>query len=120
MSTNAFELTQVAKLATLYGMKVVGVKVLKDNLSKYLKLVEEGETVWVTHRDEVIAEIHRPTHPLPTRVSRWDAFLNDEERRGSIQRAKPGYAPSLLDLNAIPRPEIKIDLQALLDEIRAD
>ena len=101
-------------------MKAVGVKALKDNLSKYLKMVQDGEIVWVTHRDEVIAEIHRPTRPMPARISRWEAFLNDEERRGSIERAKPGRSPSILDLAAIPRPKTKIDLQALMDEVRAD
>ena len=44
-------------------MKSVGIKVLKDNLSKYLRMVRDGEIVLVTDRDEVIAEIQSP-HPL--------------------------------------------------------
>ncbi len=68
-------------------MKAVGVKQLKNQLSRYLKLVQEGEIVYVTDRDEIIAEIHKPVS-APTRfLSRWEAFLNCEERRGAITRA---------------------------------
>ena len=101
-------------------MKAVGVKVLKDNLSRYLHCVRDGETVYVTDRDTVIAEIHRPTQPLPLRVSAWEAFLNDEERRGSVRRAAHAKAPPLRKLRDMERPRRKVDLQALLDEVKAD
>jgi antitoxin (DNA-binding transcriptional repressor) of toxin-antitoxin stability system len=42
-------------------MKSVGIKQLKSRLSEYLRLVRNGETVFVTDRDEVVAEL-RPTH----------------------------------------------------------
>lgn len=38
-------------------MKVVGVKELKARLSEYLRMVRAGETVLVTDRDEVVAEL---------------------------------------------------------------
>jgi prevent-host-death family protein len=37
-------------------VKSVGIKVLKDNLSKYLRMVKDGETILVTDRNEVIAK----------------------------------------------------------------
>ena len=101
-------------------MKAVGVKVLKDNLSRYLHWVREGETVYVTDRDTVIAEIHRPTHPVAPRVTAWEAFLNDEERRGSVRRAAHVKAPALRKLMDLERPRRKVDLQALLDDVKAD
>jgi antitoxin (DNA-binding transcriptional repressor) of toxin-antitoxin stability system len=101
-------------------MKSVGIKALKNNLSRYLKLVRAGETILVTDRDEVIAEIRQPARPLPSTVSRLQAFLEEEARRGSVIRAKPGAAPNFSKLRALPRPEVLIDLQALLDQIRAD
>jgi antitoxin (DNA-binding transcriptional repressor) of toxin-antitoxin stability system len=101
-------------------MKVVGTKVLKDNLSKYLKMVREGETVLVTDRDEVIAEIHRPTYPVVGKVSRWTAFVNDEVRKGSMTRARTGRVPSFEGLFDLGRPEVPIDLNELLDTIKAD
>lgn len=70
-------------------MKAVGVKNLKNNLSKYLDMVREGEIVYVTDRDDIIAEIHKPVSAPTSMLSRWDAFLNEAERKGSIVRAKP-------------------------------
>ena len=101
-------------------MKDVGIKVLKDNLSKYLKMVKAGEIVWVTDRDEIIAEIHRPTKPIPAQVSHWQAFLNDEERRGGLIRALSKKTPPLNKLRDLSRPRNVIDLQTLLDEIKGD
>ncbi len=69
-------------------MKVVGIKNLKNNLSRYLNMVREGETIYVTDRDDIIAEIHKPTLAPRELVSEWDAFLNELERKGSIRRAK--------------------------------
>jgi antitoxin (DNA-binding transcriptional repressor) of toxin-antitoxin stability system len=100
-------------------MKVVGIKVLKDNLSKYLRLVREGETVLVMDRDEVVAELHQPTRPVPSYVSPWEAFLNDEARRGSVRRATAREVLSLDSLAALPRPQKPIDLQRLLADIKA-
>jgi antitoxin (DNA-binding transcriptional repressor) of toxin-antitoxin stability system len=38
-------------------MKAVGVKQLKARLSEYLRLVKTGETVLITDREEVVAEL---------------------------------------------------------------
>jgi antitoxin (DNA-binding transcriptional repressor) of toxin-antitoxin stability system len=102
-------------------MKAVGTKVLKDNLSKYLRMVREGETILVTDRDEVIAEIHRPTQPVPGKVSRWEAFLNEEARRGSVTRSRTGKLPSiasLLDsfLEALECKRIDDDILRIISE----
>ncbi len=101
-------------------MKAVGIKVLKDNLSKYLKMVIAGEIIWVTDRDEVIAEIHRPTMPIPGKVDPWEALLNAEERRKVLTRALSEKTPSLNKLKELPRPKKAIDIQKLLNEIKED
>lgn len=101
-------------------MKAVGVKVLKDNLSRYLRCVREGETVYVTDRDTIVAEIHRPTQPVPGRVSPWEAFLNDEERRGSIRRAAVPDAPKLRTLRRLAAGDEGVNLQQLLGDLKAD
>jgi antitoxin (DNA-binding transcriptional repressor) of toxin-antitoxin stability system len=101
-------------------MKAVGTKVLKDNLSKYLRMVREGEVILVTDRDEVIAEIRRPTTSVLGKVSRWEAFLNEQVRAGKLIGARSGPVPPLSRLLELPRPEKPIDLQALLDFTRAD
>ena len=101
-------------------MKSVGIKVLKDNLSKYLRMVRDGEIVLVTDRDEVIAEIQSPQRLVSASVTRWELFLRQEERRGSVRRPKEGPVPSIDELRKLPRPVEKVDLQRLLDQIRSD
>jgi antitoxin (DNA-binding transcriptional repressor) of toxin-antitoxin stability system len=41
-------------------MRSVGLKVLKNKLSEYVRLAAEGETILVTDRDRVVAEIGPP------------------------------------------------------------
>ncbi len=41
-------------------MRSVGIKVLKKRLSEYIRLAASGETVLVTDRDRVVAEIGPP------------------------------------------------------------
>ena len=101
-------------------MESVGIKVLKDNLSKYLRMVRDGEIVLVTDRDEVIAEIQSPQRLVSASMTRWDLFLRQEERRGSVRRPKTGPVPSIDELRKLPRPVEKVDLQRLLDQIRSD
>lgn len=38
-------------------MRAVGIKVLKNKLSEYVRLAASGETVLVTDRDRVVAEL---------------------------------------------------------------
>ena len=42
-------------------MRTVGLKILKNKLSEYIRLVATGETVLVTDRDKVVAELRAPT-----------------------------------------------------------
>jgi len=41
-------------------MKIVGLKALKNKLSEYVRLAANGETVLVTDRDRVVAELNPP------------------------------------------------------------
>jgi antitoxin (DNA-binding transcriptional repressor) of toxin-antitoxin stability system len=96
-------------------MKSVGVKALKNQLSHYLALVRQGETVLVTDRDEVIAELRMPTQPTLTRASPWIAFLEEQGRRGSVRLAERKRS-------RITKVETltSLDVQALLDDERAE
>jgi antitoxin (DNA-binding transcriptional repressor) of toxin-antitoxin stability system len=63
-------------------MRAVGVKVLKDKLSEYVRLAAAGETVLVTDRDRVVAELGPPRGgraPSPA-----DALLADAVREGWV------------------------------------
>lgn len=46
-----------------------GVREFKAHLSAYLRRVRAGETVLITDRGQLVAEVHRPT-PLPRRGGR--------------------------------------------------
>jgi antitoxin (DNA-binding transcriptional repressor) of toxin-antitoxin stability system len=41
-------------------MRAVGIRALKDRLSEYVRVAADGETVLVTDRDKVVAELGPP------------------------------------------------------------
>jgi antitoxin (DNA-binding transcriptional repressor) of toxin-antitoxin stability system len=66
-------------------MRSVGLKVLKNRLSEYVRLAASGERVLVTDRDRVVAELVPPAEGRTRMVS--DAFLAEAVRRGQITPA---------------------------------
>ena len=73
-------------------MRAVGTKALKNELSRYLQLVRDGEVVLVLDRDEVIAEIRRPQVKTPV-GDRWEAAMASMEGEGLIRRARGAGPP---------------------------
>lgn len=77
-------------------MRTVGLKVLKNRLSEYIRLVASGETVLVTDRDRVVAELRPPEGRGPLSS---DALLAEAMRRGwlaapmMIREGPPGRDP---------------------------
>ena len=63
-------------------MRAVGIKVLKNKLSEYVRLAEQGETVLVTDRDRVLAELSPPQKSRSPIIS--DALLAVAVRQGWI------------------------------------
>ena len=61
-------------------MRSVGLKVLKNRLSEYVRLAAGGETVLVTDRDRVVAEIGPPQTGRGAVLS--DALLAEAVREG--------------------------------------
>lgn len=67
-------------------MKTVGIKALKDNLSAYVRAAEAGETVRVTDRGKVVAEL---VPPRPAQAPQTEEeILAQLEREGLLIRAK--------------------------------
>lgn len=69
-------------------------KVLKNKLSEYVRLAAGGETVLITDRDVVVAEL---TPPSPTRARPLpDVLLAEAVRRGLVTPAvrEPEVPPS--------------------------
>ncbi len=69
-------------------MKSVGIRDLKNNLSKYLQLVKSGETVIITEHEQVIAEIKKPSEFLQDSKKRAYLYLEEQSRIGKFQLAK--------------------------------
>ena len=65
-------------------MRSVGIKVLKNKLSEYVRLAASGETVLVTDRDRVVAEL------IPPRPSRsgYGPLWDEAVRLGHITPAR--------------------------------
>jgi len=74
-------------------MHAVGLKVLKNRLSEYVRMAATGETVLVTDRDRVVAELGPPREGRSPLLA--DARLAEAVRRGWITPAAlpPGEPP---------------------------
>jgi antitoxin (DNA-binding transcriptional repressor) of toxin-antitoxin stability system len=92
----------------------VGLKVLKNKLSEYVRLASRGETVLVTDRDRVVAELGPPREGRSSLLA--DVLLAEAVRRGWLA------AP--LHVAETPPPRLPVarwaDLAAELDRDRDD
>lgn len=92
-------------------MRSVGIKVLKNKLSHYVRIAAAGETVLVTDRDRVVAEL-RP--PEPGRGARLDdAALASAVREGLV-------SPRLTSSGSVPPRRPVAPLETILSELDAD
>ncbi|MEW6753271.1 MAG: prevent-host-death protein [Candidatus Latescibacterota bacterium] len=74
-------------------MRVVGLKVLKNRLSEYVRMAAGGETVLVTDRDRVVAELVPPGADRAWQVR--DALLAEAVRQGwLVPPALPQAGPA--------------------------
>ena len=107
-------MTKVASGSYITSMRAVGLKVLKNKLSEYVRLAAAGETVLVTDRDAVVAEIG-PLRPgrSPTLA---DAHLAEAVRKGWVT------PPTLASDAPVPRKPVMPygELARELDVDRAD
>jgi prevent-host-death family protein len=95
-------------------MRAVGLKVLKNKLSEYVRLAAGGEAILVTDRGRVVAELVPPREGRSPLLA--DAMLADAVRRGWI-------TPAAFGPGAPPRraPMMKsADLLRELEDDRAD
>ena len=95
-------------------MKTSGVREIKNRFSEYLRMVENGERVAVTHRGRVVAELGPPAH-----VTEEEAYaeLRRRARSGTVRLGAPNRP------DVYPRPARRLPssvVQELLDEVRGD
>lgn len=92
-------------------MRAVGVKTLKNRLSEFVRLAATGETVLVTDRDRVVAELGPPRAGRAPNVA--DALLADAVREGWLS------APAMVAEGPPPRLPIA-RWEELARELAAD
>ena len=96
-------------------MATVGIRELKNHLSKYVRQVEGGDVVVVTDRGRIVAELRPPAE----RRTDIHPGLLEMERKGLIRLATKQNDPSLYRR----MPHIDLGgktIQDLIDEIRGD
>lgn len=97
-------------------MRSVGLKTLNSKLSEYVRIAAAGETVLVTNRDRVVAELGPPRRDRNPR--QVDANRAEMIREGLLtpRSIEPGSRP-------LPKPKPIMSFEEgmkLLDETRSD
>ena len=92
-------------------MRSVGLKVLKNKLSEYVRIAAGGETVLVTDRNRVVAEIVPPQAGRSPLLA--DALLAEAVREGWLTPA------TLAGGNPPPRKPI-MAFRDLMNELQQD
>jgi antitoxin (DNA-binding transcriptional repressor) of toxin-antitoxin stability system len=92
-------------------MRSVGLKVLKNRLSEFVRLAASGETVLVTDRNRVVAEIVPPQQGRDAQMA--NAFIAEGVREGWLTPAKVHSA------DPPPRKPVA-PFEELMDDLRRD
>jgi antitoxin (DNA-binding transcriptional repressor) of toxin-antitoxin stability system len=92
-------------------MRSVGLKILKNKLSEYVRLDAGGETVLITDRDRVVAEIVPPQPGRSPLLA--DARLAEAVREGWL-------APPLLARSDPPPRKPVMTFRDLMQDLQRD
>lgn len=95
-------------------MRSVGLKVLKNKLSEYVRIAAGGETVLITDRDRVVAELS-PPQPGRGRVLA-DAALGEAIRSGWVTPPLDGRDDPPAGAGVAPLQEVVTELRRDRDE----
>lgn len=96
-------------------MRAVGIRELKNKLSHYIRLVEAGESILVTDRGTVVAEMRPPGDT--TQATAVEPGLAELARRGRAVAGAP-HEPALYEPRPRALPEDR--LEGLLASERED
>jgi antitoxin (DNA-binding transcriptional repressor) of toxin-antitoxin stability system len=92
-------------------MLTVGLKILKNKLSEYVRLAASGETVLISDRDRVVAELVPPHETRGPSLS--DAILAEAVREGLL-------TPALLAAGPPPETPKVAPLDRILESLAED
>ena len=103
-------LDKVATGGYVVRVRAVGIKLLKNKLSEYIRLAAQGETILVTDRDRVVAEITQPQAGRGEMLE--DAVLAEAVRKGWV-------TPPVIRHSVMPRQPVA-KLKQILKELSED
>ena len=92
-------------------MRSVGLKVLKNRLSEYVRIAANGEVVLVTDRDQVVAELVPPSSGRSLGAA--DALLAESVRKGWVM-------PATLPRSGAPSRKPVTTFKTLMRELDRD
>lgn len=98
-------------------MKAVAIHDFKSDLPRYLRLAKSGETVLVTERSEVVAQL-QPPPPRPSPTADLERRLDELAAKGEITRASLPKGDWTWRARGLGLPTGTAT--AILDEVRAD
>lgn len=81
-------------------MTTVGIRELKSRLSYYLQLMQTGEEIAITMRDQVVGYLSRQSHKKQEKKKeklereKVEKILEEMERNGELVRGRGKYRPS--------------------------
>ena len=95
-------------------MKTSGVREVKNRFSEYVRHVQNGERVAITHRGRIVAELVPPAH-----VTEDEAYteLRRRARNGTVRLGAPNR-PDVYPSASRRLPSAV--LQELLDDVRGE
>jgi prevent-host-death family protein len=91
-------------------MRAVGLRILKNKLSEYVRAVTAGETILVTDHERVVAELV-PPHP-----GRAD-FATDALLAAAV---RSGWVTAPLVASGLPPSRPCLSFAELMDDLNAD
>lgn len=92
-------------------MRAVGIKILKNRLSEYVRLAAGGETVLVTDRNRVVAEIGPPSAGRSPLLQ--DELLANAVRAGAI-------TPAAIGPGSMPARAPRMTFERIISDLEAD
>ena len=102
---------KVASGSYFMVMRAVGLKVLKNRLSEYIRLAASGETILVTDRDRVVAKLIPPSTTRGDGLH--DVLLAEAVRNGWLR-------PPVMPQSGVP-PRLPVKkFRALMIELQQD
>jgi prevent-host-death family protein len=85
----AAQVANVAICSYNRAMTSVGIRELKDNLSRYIRRIEAGERIAITAHNRVVAELVPPSSQRKTPPTRFDELVASGVIRAPLEAGDP-------------------------------